>query len=229
MTTDPNYLPDVRDQYEEFPYPPRDPEEERSRLIVPHLSRLDVVNHHCFRGKHDFNNFRVLVAGGGTGDSAILWAHQLRDRKNAAVVYLDMSKASMTVAQERARIRGLENITWINDSLLDLPKLDIGAFDFINCAGVLHHLADPDLGLKALRAVLKSDGAMNIMVYAKYGRNGIYQLQELMRLVNAGAKTQQQRIENARKILQSLPRAPCLQHPAIRPRLHRHGDGRGAL
>jgi hypothetical protein len=49
---------------------------------------------------------------------------------------------------------------------------------------VLHHLADPDLGFKALLSVLKEDGAIGLMVYATTGRTGVYQMQELMRLVN---------------------------------------------
>ena len=47
--------------------------------------------------------------------------------------------------------------------------------------GVLHHLADPDAGLAALRDVLAPDGAMHLMVYAPYGRTGIYMLQEFCR------------------------------------------------
>ena len=43
------------------------------------------------------------------------------------------------------------------------------------------HLADPDAGLSALRGVLKPDGAMHLMVYAPYGRTGIYMLQDFCR------------------------------------------------
>ena len=38
-----------------------------------------------------------------------------------------------------------------------------------------------DAGLAALRDVLKPDGAMHLMVYAPYGRTGIYMLQEFCR------------------------------------------------
>ena len=60
-------------------------------------------------------------------------------------------------------------------------------FDQIVCTGVLHHLADPDAGLAALRGVLKPDGAMHLMVYAPYGRTGIYMLQEFCRRVGIRA------------------------------------------
>jgi hypothetical protein len=42
-------------------------------------------------------------------------------------------------------------------------------------------LPDPDAGLRALRGVLKPHGAMHLMVYASYGRSGIYMLQEFCR------------------------------------------------
>ena len=46
-------------------------------------------------------------------------------------------------------------------------------FDFINAHGVLHHLADPVLGLRALRGVLRLEGVIAVMVYAPYGRAGV--------------------------------------------------------
>jgi SAM-dependent methyltransferase len=51
----------------------------------------------------------------------------------------------------------------------------------------LHHLADPDAGLRALRDVLAPDGAMHLMVYATYGRAGIYMMQEYCRPLGLSA------------------------------------------
>src|SRR5207342_1469632 len=51
-----------------------------------------------------------------------------------------------------------------------------------------HHLAKPDVGLRALRDVLNPDGgAMQLMVYAPYGRTGIYMLQEFCRRLGISA------------------------------------------
>ena len=187
-----NHLPQVRSQYEALPYPPCDPQDDHKRLVRTWLEDLPMINHYCFAGKQSFQNqFRALVAGGGTGDATIFLAEQLR-ATNAQIVHLDMSRASIAIAQERARIRGLSNISWVHDSLLNLPTLGLGEFDYINCSGVLHHLADPDQGLNALRSVLKpagndngnSAGAVGLMVYATIGRTAVYQTQALMRLVN---------------------------------------------
>ena len=103
------------------------------------------------------------------------------------------------------RVRGLENITWVNRSLLELPKLNLGLFDYVNCSGVLHHLEDPAAGLSALRSTLKEDGAMMLMVYGTYGRTGVYHMQDIMRLINRDVTDAQHKVENCKRVLGSLP------------------------
>ena len=205
-----NYLPQVRSQYEAMPYPPCDPQDDHKRLVLTWLEDLPMINHYCFAGRQSFaNGFRALVAGGGTGDATIFLAEQLKNT-DAHIVHLDMSQASIAIAKERARIRDLTNITWVHDSLLNLPKLGLEKFNYINCSGVLHHLADPDAGFRALLSVLADDGAIGLMLYATTGRTGVYQMQSLMRLVNApqpdGKEIDDARkIANTRDLLQSLP------------------------
>ena len=180
-----NHLPEVREQYEQLPYPARNPEDEKQRLITTWLDDLPMLNQYCFKGRQNFKNgFRVLVAGGGTGDGTIYLAEQLKGT-GARIVHLDFSQASIEIARQRATVRSLTDITWIHDSLINLPNLGLGEFDYINCSGVLHYLEDPDLGLKALLSCLGKDGAIGIMVYGKHGRAGVYQAQELLRLVNS--------------------------------------------
>src|SRR5262249_17840177 len=84
-----------------------------------------------------------------------------------------------------------------------------GQFDLIVCTGVLHHLANPDEGLRALRDVLKSDGAMYLMVYAPYGRTGVYMLQEYCRRLGIGSSERE--IKDLVATLGALPQ----QHPLV--------------
>ena len=207
-----NYLKQVRDQYENYPYPPRDPEDEQTKgLRLIYSCALDSINHYHYQGKKDFSHgFRALVAGGGTGDAAIALAAQLR-HTDANVVYLDFSEPSMQVAQARARKRGLTNITWIRDSLLNAPQLFSEKFDFINCSGVLHHLASPEAGLAALANVLKEDGVLDIMLYAPYGRASVYHMQQLLRLINRDESNLQTQIDNCKTILRNLPETNAFQ------------------
>ncbi|NDF12224.1 MAG: class I SAM-dependent methyltransferase [Proteobacteria bacterium] len=203
-----SYLTEVRDQYEAYPYPHREPADEKKRCIPTYLDYLDQLNHYGFGGKRDFRkDFRVLIAGGGTGDSAIFLAEQLRDT-GAEIIYLDISTASMAIAKERAEVRALSNLQFVHGSLLDVGSLKLGMFDYINCSGVLHHLEKPEDGLKALTKVLKPEGVMGIMLYARYGRTGIYQLQELMRMINQGVKSLPERVANCRATLASMLKNP---------------------
>ncbi len=48
-------------------------------------------------------------------------------------------------------------------------------------------------------------GGMHLMVYAKYGREGVYQMQNLMRLINSNVHSKVQEIINCRSLLSSLP------------------------
>lgn len=198
-------LKQVQDQYLDYPYPKRNPEDEKTRLLSLQADSLSEINHYLWGGRQDFKkNFRVLVAGAGTGDAVIYHAEQLRDT-NAQIVYLDFSKASMAIAKERAKIRGLKNIKWVNDSILNIQNLNIGKFDHINCIAVLHHLESPDEGFKALKSVLKPDGGMSIMVYAKYGRTGLYQVQTIMQMINEGEISRQKEVDNGWAIVNALP------------------------
>ena len=204
-TKDIKGLKNVKDQYEDYPYPARDPEEEKDRLLVCAGDNLHEINHWLFKGKKKFDkNFRILVAGGGTGDASTYYAAQL-EGTGAEVVYLDFSKASLEIAKRRAEIRGAKNIKFIHDSILNIPNLDLGKFDLINCFGCLHHLESPDEGLKLLTSLLKEDGGMHLMVYAKYGRTAVYHIQELMKLVNDGEENRAQEVANAKLMLDRLP------------------------
>lgn len=200
-----DFLPLVKEQYEALPYPPRDPLRERERLIQRASDNLITLNHHCFGGRKDFRDgFRALVAGGGTGDSTIYLAEQLRGF-DAEIVHLDLSVAAMSIAQERARIRGLSDIRWVNASIMGLPGLGLGEFDYINCTGVLHHLESSEAGLAALRDVLRPDGVILLMLYGRYGRRSVYDMQALLREHLPVDTDIAEKIRMTRALLAALP------------------------
>ena len=198
-------LKQVQDQYLDYPYPLRDPENDKTKIMRMQGDFLAEINHSLYKGKKDFSGFRALVAGGGTGDSTVWLAKQLMEYPDTEVVYLDFSKASMAIAEQRAKNHGINNITWIEDSILNIPDLDLGKFDFINCTGVLHHLQDPNIGLKNLADSLKDDGGMSIMVYAKYGRTGVYHIQEIMNMVNKDITNRAEEVKSGWDVINSLP------------------------
>jgi SAM-dependent methyltransferase len=196
----------VRAQYEAFPYPPRDPRDEAKRLIEGSPSHLLEINHYVFAGRRDFRQpFRALIAGGGTGDGTIMLAQHLADRGcPAELVYLDVSSAARVIAEARAQRRNLTSIRFMTASLLELPKLALGQFDYIDCCGVLHHLPDPAAGLAVLAAALKNDGGIGLMVYGSLGRIGVYHLQKILRQL-AADEPDATRLDLAHRLLKQLP------------------------
>lgn len=198
---------DVRAQYEALPYPARDPRDEAIRLITGTPSHILEINHYLFAGRLNFTRpFRALVAGGGTGDACIMLAQQLADRRcPGEVVYLDLSSSSREICEARAKARGLHNIQFLTGSLLDLPDMNVGLFDYIDCTGVLHHLPDPTAGMKALASVLLPEGGVGVMLYGQYGRSGVYPLQELLRTIAPPSMALEDRIAMAKRLIRFLP------------------------
>jgi SAM-dependent methyltransferase len=205
--TVPSPLDDAQAQYEASPYPPRDPRDEAIRLITGTPSHILEINHYLFSGRLNFNRpFRALIAGGGTGDACIMLGQQLAERKcPAEIIYLDVSETARRICEARAHARGLRNIRFLTGSLLDLPSADVGAFDYIDCTGVLHHLPDPAAGLRALSSVLQPDGGVGVMLFGEYGRSGVYPLQELLRTLAPPTMAVEDRVALAKRLIRFLP------------------------
>ena len=166
----------VKDFYERYPYPrPTDDlDNYRRRWQDPNRRRADF---HLFWPDKPYTEERtILVAGCGTSQAA---KHAARCPA-ARVIGVDFSATSVRHTEDLRRKYDLTNL-----EVHQLPIDRIGdlemTFDEIVCTGVLHHLANPEAALRGLRDVLDPDGAMHLMVYAPYGRAGIYMLQEFCR------------------------------------------------
>ena len=118
-------------QYESYPYPQRNPADEAKRLIVGSPSHIHEIDHWVFGAARPASRpLNALFAGGGTGDGTIMLAQQMTTLKRpGGVTWLDRSTAARTIAQSRAQARKLTNITFHQQSLLDLPTSNLGPFD----------------------------------------------------------------------------------------------------
>ena len=217
----------LRAQYEAHPYPRRDPRDEARRLVIGSPSHVDEIVHYGFAGADPTTRgrrFRALVAGGGTGDATVMMGQQLSDRgADAEILHVDLSRASLKIAQARVRARRLRNVRFLRASLFDLAAQ--APFDYIDCCGVLHHLEDPAEGLRRLAALLADDGAMGVMVYGAFGRTGVYHAQAALRLLGAPAESDGG-LALARRFLDALPAGNWLvRNPWVAD--HLHGDDAG--
>ena len=194
----------VRALYEAYPYPDRSAQDDK--VFVTRSSPLEdlrMVSLTACGGTRTPADFkRILIAGGGTGDGLVLLAHQVRE-SGGEVVYIDLSEAARAVAERRCQDLGLDDVVFHTGSLLD-PPADLGTFDYINCSGVLHHLPDPEAGIRSLSSLLNPDGVLGVMVYGAIGRTGVYEVQAALRALVGDASLPEQ-VEAARRMLRQLP------------------------
>src|SRR5271166_5188715 len=193
-----NRTKEVREFYERMPYPAPLANLDDHRDLYRNPDRRRAEFHLIWPEKQPRENQEILIAGCGTSQAA---RYALRE-PGARITAIDVSDTSLKHTRDLQRKYNLEN--------LELQKLPIErvremgrSFDLVVCTGVLHHLQDPDDGLRALRDVLKPSGAMRLMVYARYGRAGIYMMQEYCRLLGIGASATD--LRTLRAALEALP------------------------
>ena len=201
----------VSDFYETHPYPPPSDDLEAYRRHWDDRRRR--AESYLFWPSEPYrDDRRILVAGCGTMQAA----HYAVRWPNAQVVGIDVGERSIAFEQQLKDKHGLENL-----ELWQLP-IELAAeleqtFDYVVCTGVLHHLPDPDAGLRALAGVLSPHGAMHVMVYAPYGRTGVYLLQEYCHKLAIGWDSAE--IRDLTDALKALPP----DHPIV-PLLKRSPD-----
>ncbi len=170
----------VKEQYEESPYP---------RWIYTNFYKEDnrlefykIINSDIFPNQINIsgeNNINVLIAGCGTGKQVI----QASRYKNSSITAIDISKNSLAYAKRKANEYGMKNVRFINMDILDIHCLD-KSFDIIECSGVLHHMADPEYGLKCLISKLKPHGYIQLALYSELARAQIVKAKEIIRDIN---------------------------------------------
>jgi SAM-dependent methyltransferase len=173
---------EVRAFYESHPYPAPLANLDRHRELNRNPDRRRALALLLWPARRAAPDRKILIAGCGTSQAVI---HAMRE-PDARVTAIDISETSLSHSRDLQQKYGVGNL-----DLRRLPIEDAGSlglvFDEIVCTGVLHHLPDPDLGLRSLSAVLAPDGAMHLMVYAAYGRAGVYMMQEYCRLLGVRA------------------------------------------
>lgn len=108
-----------------------------------------------------------LIAGAGTGKQPLWLAANCRDIRITA---LDLSLPSLCYAKRQSLELGIDNIEFIQGDILELELME-NKFDVIECSGVLHHMQDPELGLKNLLKRLRKDGLLRIGLYSRIARD----------------------------------------------------------
>lgn len=189
--------------YERHPYPP--PVSALSTSQVRSGIDEQRSEHHLLWPARPFSPKRsVLVAGCGTSQAA----RYAMANPEASVVGIDVSDTSLRHTRSLADRHDLDNLTLRRLAVEDAPELGL-AFDHIVCTGVIHHLADPELGLSALTKVLAPGGALHLMVYALFGRTGAAMIRRYSQLL--GLTTTESDMTELQASLRELPTG----HPLV--------------
>jgi SAM-dependent methyltransferase len=192
----------VKDQYDKYPYPAA---QENLADFISRKSFQAGCPSQFFHLYWPFKKKRldldILVAGCGTMQ-APKFAVNLPDARITAIDICDNS------IEHTNRLNKLHNINNVTTLMLPIEDVaDLGKeFDLIISTGVLHHLPDPAEGLDALQSVLRAGGSMYLMLYGKYGRDGIYYLQEMLRRVGlAASSVTSADLDAVRQLIELLP------------------------
>ena len=180
MVEDPR-VDSVSRQYDRWEYPP--PVTDLEAWTKNHWDWFDPYwAHRVFWPNLEYRpGLDILIAGCGTYQAAVFAFMN----PAAKVVGIDVSRSALEHERYLKDKHGLQNL-----ELRLLPIEETSAlgsdFDLIVSSGVLHHMADPAEGLKALGECLRTDGALGVMLYAKYGRFGVEALESVFRELGLG-------------------------------------------
>ena len=98
---------------------------------------------------------RALDAGTGAGALALALAPIVRE-----VVAVDI--VPELLEQARRRAREVENVTFVEADIVDLP-FEYGVFDLVGTLRTLHHLARPELAVAELVRVTRPGGTVLVV------------------------------------------------------------------
>ncbi len=219
MTTDP--LGDVvSQQYEKWVYPA--PIEDLEEWLRGNWQWFDPSHAHrlMWPDRDYLPGMDILVAGCGTNQAAVI----AYTNPAARVVAIDVSSASLDHHRSLKDRYDLANLELHQLPIEDVASLDRD-FDLIITTGVLHHMADPAAGMRALGGLLRPDGVLAVMLYANYGRIGVQMMQSVFK--DLGLQQDEASLDVVRDAIGQLgPLHPLASYLQIAPDL---GDDAGVV
>ena len=166
---------EVRDQYEENPYPRwvRLPiRDNQASNFNDELRRM--LPFGPFTPMPDDSAPEALIAGCGTGSHPIMAVQRFRGLR---VLAIDLSLSSISYAKRKTQELNITKIEYAQADILKLGNIS-RTFDIVESVGVLHHLADPFAGWRILLSRLRPGGFMGLGFYSEVARRHVVKARE---------------------------------------------------
>jgi len=178
----------VQKLYNTYPFPP-DPLLDEPPPGYNWRWHYQSAYNFCAGMKPSQEKIRILDAGCGTGSGT---EYLVLHNPYADIIAIDLSENALATAKKRLEKSGVlanfhGTITFKQLPLETVDTLEEN-FDFINCVGVLHHLPEPEIGIKALAQKLAVGGLMHIFVYGELGRWEIQLMQKAIAILQGEKK-----------------------------------------
>lgn len=130
--------------------------EKRKYSVEPHIPGF--AQFERWKGK------KVLEVGCGIGTDTINFA-----RAGALVTAVDLSDESLKIAQQRAKVFGLDNsVIFYQANAEELTAtVPVESYDLVYTFGVIHHTPNPPRAIGQIKQYMSSSSELRIMLYAK--------------------------------------------------------------
>ena len=118
---------------------------------------------------------------------------------------MDLSLSSLSFAKRKMQELNHSNVEFLHGDILNLKNLN-RKFSVIECVGVLHHLKDPEEGLKILLSILEPNVYLKIGLYSEFARKHIVETRQFIKKKNIESN-----ILNIRRIRENINNNYILQ------------------
>ena len=146
--------------------------------------------------KYKFKGLNILIAGCGSDQASIL----AKCNPGHKFTGIDLSKSSINHQKKLIIKHSIKNLNLICDDFREVVFKN--KFDYIISTGVIHHLIDPESGLKYFYENLREEGVIYLMVYGDKMSQSLNELKKVFN--NLSLKQDKESINLVKETIKNL-------------------------